>query len=111
MAWYPREKRPEETGIWAPEGATYLINIDHPLMLREYQEEKRALGIPVMYPMGDAQRRMWEVDIIRRYGHLEKMPGYIRYKLLTPLYRPYLDKQFEKKYIKKDRQGGRTWRS
>lgn len=118
--WFEVKRESEAPTMWAPPGGPYLINVNHPLMREEYEQAKRAFGVPHIYPMDDMLRRVWELDIIQRYHDQEEMPAHVIYRLKVPPYKelwkttpstairrsPSLDEGGEDVGIKKDRRGG-----
>ena len=87
--WYQKSepRPPEPLTIWAPEGGIYLLNLNHPKILELYQAEKRRLGVKYNEPFSDAQRWVWEVDLISKMRDLRRVPEYVVRRLLLPPYR------------------------
>lgn len=86
--WFEAKREKEPPSMWAPPGAPYLLNINHPNIRGEFERAKRAFGVPTIYPMGDFQRMVWEVDMIKRYSaQWEEMPQHVRFRLKVPPYK------------------------
>lgn len=107
--WFEVKRESEAPTMWAPPGGPYLINVNHPLMREEYEQAKRAFGVPHIYPMDDMLRRVWELDIIQRYYDQEEMPAHVIYRLKVPPYKELWQSASapsSQQGIKKDRRGG-----
>ena len=102
--WFEAKRDTAPISVWAPSGAPYLLNINHPNIRGEFERAKRAFGVPTIYPPGDIQRMVWEVDMILRFRtQWEEIPNHVRFRLKVPPYDALLKKAVQKMGIKKDR--------
>ena len=67
--------------MWAPSPKNpYLTNFAHPVVQEEYKKFCEANGLSAAHPLSDAERMMFDVSLVDKYGIDSTMPEYVRFR-------------------------------
>lgn len=83
----------EPTGIWNGGRATYITNLFHSVIQREYAERCRALGLRLNESLSPLQRVIFDLDMVDKYGLDDRVPQEVRWRLREWLYKSESDKR------------------
>ena len=73
----------ELTGIWAPDAATYLTDMRHPVIRREWELRQMEKGRHPSDATSLRERRQFDREMIAKYGDLCPPPARTKWQLLT----------------------------
>lgn len=58
----------ELQGIWADDSATYLVDMRHPIIRKEWTERQLRLGRLPFEPVELSERRQFDREMVAKYG-------------------------------------------
>lgn len=73
----------ELRGIWAPDTATYLTDMRHPVIRREWEQRQLRMGRLPMAAVSLRERRQFDREMIAKYGDLCPPPARTKWQLIT----------------------------
>ena len=71
----------ELRGIWAPDTATYLTDMRHPVIRQEWEQRQLRLGRLPMAAVSLRERRQFDREMIAKYGDLCPPPARTKWQL------------------------------
>ena len=71
----------ELRGIWAPDTATYLTDMRHPVIRQEWEQRQLRLGRLPMAAVSLRERRQFDREMIAKYGDLCPPPARTKWHL------------------------------
>ena len=73
----------ELNGIWAPDTATYLTDMRHPVIRREWEQRQLRMGRLPMAAVSLRERRQFDREMIAKFGDLCPPPARTKWQLIT----------------------------
>ena len=73
----------ELRGIWAPDTATYLTDMRHPVIRQEWEQRQLRMGRLPMAAVSLRERRQFDREMIAKYGDLCPPPARTKWQLIT----------------------------
>lgn len=70
-------------GIWADDTATYLTDMRHPVIRREWEQRQLRMGRLPMAAMSLRERRQFDREMIAKYGEICPPPARTEWHLKT----------------------------
>ena len=65
----------ELRGIWAPDSATYLTDMRHPVIRQEWEQRQLRLGRLPMAAVSLRERRQFDREMVAKYGEICPPPA------------------------------------
>ena len=71
----------ELRGIWAPDSATYLTDMRHPVIRQEWEQRQLRLGRLPMAAVSLRERRQFDREMVTKYGDVCPPPARTKWQL------------------------------
>lgn len=73
----------ELRGIWADDSATYLTDMRHPVIRREWEQRQLRMGRLPMAAVSLRERRQFDREMVAKYGEICPPPARTEWQLKT----------------------------